>query len=165
MAEKITFEAGQRNDQTADWRFEKSGFSRSSRQPFSPDQSSPYFRLLKSAGCEPEDVRRLVRRRRNRECSGKVTASRVSSFPGKNSKAGSPYTPRQPDLRRCGTKDFDNPVVREHFSATSGGTSGRPVRVRIDIEELAEAAVNWAVCFDAHGWKDRPLLFWTAGQQ
>ncbi len=60
-------------------------------------------------------------------------------------------------------RDFDNPVVREHYTATSGGTSGRPVRVRIDIEELAEAAANWAVCFDAHGWKDRPLVFWTPG--
>ena len=123
--------------------------------------ASPYFRLFKSAGCEPEDVRRLVRREGIESALEELR--RAGIFVSWEEFKGWKPVCRGSQTFAVRARDFDNPVVREHFSATSGGTSGRPVRVRIDIEELAEAAVNWAVCFDAHGWKDRPLLFWTAG--
>lgn len=57
-------------------------------------------------------------------------------------------------------RDFDNPFAREHFRASSSGTSGRPVRTRMDLEDMDEATADWAVWFDAHGWIGRPLIFW-----
>ncbi len=123
--------------------------------------SSPYFRLFEAAGCEPGDVRRLVRREGVESTLDRLR--RAGVFVTWEEFKGWKPIYRGSQTFQVRAKDFDNPVVREHFTATSGGTSGRPVRVRIDIEELAEAAVNWAVCFDAHGWKDRPLVFWTPG--
>ncbi len=160
MAEKITFEEARETiKQRMEIREER--FLEKLETAVFSRPMSPYFRLLKSAGCEPEDVRRLVRGEGIESALEKLRREGVfvswEEFKGWNPIRRGSQTFAVRD------RDFDNPVVREHFSATSGGTSGRPVRVRIDIEELAEAAVNWAVCFDAHGWKDRPLLFWTAG--
>ncbi len=160
LAEKITFEQARetirRRMETREERFlkklEKAVFSR---------PASPYFRLLEWAGCNREDIRGMVHREGIEATLDELRRAGVfvtwEEFKGWNPvRRGSLTFPVREG-------DFDNPVIREHYTATSGGTSGTPVRVRIDIEELAEAAVNWAVCFDAHGWKDRPLVFWTPG--
>ena len=123
--------------------------------------ASPYLQLLEAAGCEPGDVRRLVRREGIESTLDHLRRAGVF-VTWEEFKGWKPLC-RGSQTFAVRERDFDNPVVREHYTATSGGTSGRPVRVRIDIEELAEAAVNWAICFAAHGWKDRPLVFWTPG--
>ncbi len=123
--------------------------------------SSPYFQLFKAAGCGPGDVRRMVRSEGLE--SALVRLRRAGVFVTWEEFKGWKPVCRGSQTLSVRERDFDNPVVREHYTATSGGTSGRPMRVRIDIEELAEAAVNWAVCFAAHGWEGRPLVFWTPG--
>ena len=160
MADTITFEQARatirRRLETREERFleklETAVFSR---------PSSPYFRLLEGAGCRREDVRRMVRKEGIESTLDQLRRAGVF-VTWEEFKGWSPIR-RGSQTFPVRAEDFDNPVIREHYAATSGGTSGMPVRVRIDIQELAEAAVNWAVCFDAHGWRDRPLIFWTPG--
>jgi hypothetical protein len=124
------------------------------RQP-----NSPYYRLLKIAGAQAQDVRALV------------ASSGVEGTLEKLSKAGvrvswDEFKGRTPVVRGSSTlqfkeSDFDNPVTKTYMVSSSSGTSGRPVRVKVDLEFITESAPNWGAWFQACGWQDRPLVFWT----
>ena len=43
--------------------------------------------------------------------------------------------------------DFDNPLTVPHFESRSGGTRGRPTRIRVDLEHAAQSAPHWALWF------------------
>jgi hypothetical protein len=120
---------------------------------------SPYRALLRAAGCELDDVRRLVREegvegalQKLREGGVYVT---LEEFKG-----------MRPAVRgsrtfRFAASDFDNPLITPHFQATSGGTRGRPTRILVDLEHIAQSAPHWALWFAAHDWLSRPVVFWT----
>lgn len=121
--------------------------------------ASPYAALLRHAGCEPGDLRALVQRE-----GVEGTLERLL-------RAGVYVTWEELKGRRPATRgsrtfhfretDFDNPLIATHYRTSSSGSSGAPVRTRIDLTDFAEAAADWAVWFDAHYWMDRPLVFWT----
>ena len=160
MAEKITFEQARKTIRRR-MEIREDRFLEKLETAVFSCPASPYFQLFEWAGCEQGDVRRLVCREGIESTLDQLR--RAGVFVTWEEFKGWKPVCRGRQTFSVRERDFDNPVVREHYTATSGGTSGRPVRVRIDTEELAEATVNWAVCFDAHGWKDRPLVFWTPG--
>ena len=80
--------------------------------------ASPYFRLFKSAGCEPEDVRRLVRREGIESALEELR--RAGIFVSWEEFKGWKPVCRGSQTFAVRARDFDNPVVREHFSVTSG---------------------------------------------
>ena len=120
---------------------------------------SPYLALFRNAGCGWEDVREAV------EQDG------VEGALERFLKAGvyvtfEEFKGRKPTVRGSQTfvfrdTDFDNPLIIPHFESRSGGTHGRPTRIRIDLEHAAQTAPHWALWFAAHDWLDRPLVFWT----
>jgi hypothetical protein len=118
---------------------------------------SPYRALLRSAGCEPGDVRRLVEEagvegtlERLRDAGVYVT---FDEFKGRAPvRRGS-----QSFTFRDG--DFDNPLARAHYHGTTGGTRGAPRRIIIDLEHLAQMAPHWALWFLAHDVASVPLVF------
>src|SRR5205809_1452622 len=120
---------------------------------------SPYLALFRNAGCGWEDVREAV------EQDG------VEGALERFLKAGvyvtfEEFKGRKPAVRGSQTfffrdTDFDNPLMIPHFESRSGGTRGRPTRIRIDLEHAAQTAPHWALWFAAHEWLDRPLVFWT----
>ena len=56
--------------------------------------------------------------------------------------------------------DFDNPFVQPELESSTGGSSGRPVRVQLDLEDLAWAAPAWTAMIAAHGLLGAPMIFW-----
>jgi hypothetical protein len=120
---------------------------------------SPYLKLLRAAGCELGDVRRLV------------TADGVEGALAALRDAGVYVTfeelkGRTPAVRgsqtlRFDERDFDNPMVAALPSSSSGGTRCRATRVGIDLEHIAESAAPWAIWFAEHGWLPRSLVYWT----
>jgi hypothetical protein len=119
----------------------------------------PYRALFDHAGCALADVAALVRQHGLEPALERLAGAGVyvtwEEFKG-----------RVPAVRGSRTfqfkeSDFDNPLITTHYRVTSGGTTGGPVRVRVDLEEHAQAAPDWAVLFDAHGWLGRPLVFWA----
>lgn len=120
---------------------------------------SPYLALARSAGCELGDVRALVH------------TDGVEATLAVMRRAGIYVTweelrGRQPTVRGSQSfsfrwADFDNPLARPHAQSTSGGSSGPPVRVGLDLEHDAQSAPTWAVLFRAHGLEESPLAFWT----
>ncbi len=120
---------------------------------------SPYLQLFRAAGCDMGDVRDLVSRhgvegglKKLYEAGIYITWEELKGR--QRARRGG----RTFDFRE---RDFDNPLNRNHYQTSSGGSSGAPARVGIDLEDHAESAPDWAVWFAARGWLGRPLIFWT----
>ncbi|HEV8339063.1 MAG TPA: hypothetical protein VGR25_05325 [bacterium] len=119
---------------------------------------SPYRQLLTAAGIESEDLRAMVR------------AEGVESTLARLSRAGvyvtfDEFKGRKPAVRGSQTfswrdADFDNPLIGTQYHGRTGGTGGRPTRLKLHLDHVAQSAPNWAIWFAAHGWLGRPLLFW-----
>lgn len=119
---------------------------------------SPYRRLLDAAGIEYGDVVTLVGR------SGvEPTLSRlyeegvrlsVDEFKG-----------RVP-IRRLGLEwrpaagDFDNPLLRRHYQARTGGSRGSGSRLAIDLDLLAHEAAYLSLCHRGFGLERMPFAAW-----
>jgi hypothetical protein len=120
---------------------------------------SPYLKLFQRAGCELGDVKRLARKE---GVDGTLDTLR---------KAGiyvtfNEFKCREPIRRGSDTftareTDFDNPCATPHIPSTTGGSSGRPTRIIVDLEHIAETAPHHRVWFEEHGWMDRALLLWS----
>ncbi len=121
--------------------------------------SSPYLHLFRAAGCELGDAARLVRSegleaalRSLRDAGVFVTfeefKGQVPAVRGSRSFVFHP-------------SDFDSPLLTPLFATRTGGTRGRPTRIMIDLDHIAETAVHWAVWFEAHGWLASPTVFVT----
>jgi len=120
---------------------------------------SPYRKLLRHAGCTLGDIQTIVAAdgvegalARLRDAGVYVT---YEEFKG--------LAPARRGSRTFtfAANDFDNPTIRPHFRGSTGGSSGRPKPVRSALEHVGQVAPYWALWFDAHGWADRPLVFWT----
>lgn len=120
--------------------------------------ASPYLRLLRAADVELQDVRRLVTREGLEGALSALLAAGVyvtfEEFKG-----------RAPARRGSQTftfaaADFDNPLIRPHFITQSGGTSGRPTRINIHLDHIAQTTPQWVVWFATLGLLDSPLVFW-----
>ncbi|MBI4572541.1 MAG: hypothetical protein HY713_04545 [candidate division NC10 bacterium] len=121
--------------------------------------ASPYLQLFRAAGCEFGDAVALVRAdgieaalKRLRDAGVFVTfpefKGQVAAVRGSRTFAFRP-------------SDFDSPLITPSFPTSTGGTRGRPGRILIDLDHVAETAVHWAVWFETHGWLGSPLIFVT----
>jgi hypothetical protein len=148
LAQTITFEQARETIGRAMRSREQRFLSKLEATVFSCPKS-PYFQLLQSAGCDPGDVRRLVREEGIEGTLDRLRQAGVfviwEEFKGRKSICRGSRTFAALE------KDFDNPVVREHYTSSSGGTSGRPARVRIDIEELA-SPIPGGILENTLGW-------------
>jgi hypothetical protein len=158
LKETISVESAREAIRGAVEKREQNFLEKLGRSVFS-NPKSPYLRLFKEAGCEFGDVRTLVSQEGVESTLLKLRDAGIyvtwEEFKG-----------RSPCRRGSATfqfheGEFDNPIRRGHYTVTSGGTSGAPVRMRIDLEDHAESAPDWAVWFEAHGWMGQPLVFWT----
>lgn len=120
---------------------------------------SPYRKLLAAAGCELGDVKRLV------ETEGLEGALKALARAGVYV-SYEEFKCRKPAVRGSQTfhfriDDFDNPLLTEHFSTTTGGTRGAPSRVPMGVDYIRELAPHWAVFLAENSCLDAPLIFWT----
>jgi hypothetical protein len=122
---------------------------------------SPYLRLFRRAGVELGDVRRLAT---GRGVEGALEALRAAGiYVTFNEFKGREPIRRGSDTFAVRESDFDNPWITPHFRAGSGGSTGTPTRILVDLEHLAQTAPHHRLWFEEHGWMDRPLLLWTEG--
>ena len=120
---------------------------------------SPYPLLFRAAGLELGDVRALVAAD---GVEGMLrTIARAGVYVSFREFKGQQAIERGGERAAFSDEDFDSPLTRADFWGTSGGTHGRPRRILIDLDYLAETAPGWAAWFAAEGWLDRPLVFVT----
>jgi hypothetical protein len=118
---------------------------------------SPYRQLLKAAGCELGDVQRMV-------ASDGVEGTlerlhRVGVYVTYEEFKGRAIAVRGSQTFQFDDADFDNPLVRGEYAGSTGGSGGRPTRIKIDLEFLEQMVPHWAVWFDIHGVLRQPLVF------
>jgi hypothetical protein len=124
-----------------------------------PNPRSPHRRLARAAGCELGDVRRLVAAE---GVEGALAALRTAGvYVGFDEFKGLAPAVRGSQRFEFHPTDFDNPVLRPHYTVQSGGSRARPTRILIDLDYLAETAPHWALWFETNGWMPRPVVFVT----
>ncbi len=119
---------------------------------------SPYLALLREAGCELGDVAALVDR------EGIDSALRILAGRGVYV-TDDEFKGRRPAVRGSRTftfrdEDFDNPLVRPHLIRFTGGSTGRPSRVRVGLPLVDAVSASLRLALDAHGFGAARQAFW-----
>jgi hypothetical protein len=121
------------------------------------NRRSPYRQLLQAAGCQRGDLEALVRREGVDGALGKLFEAGVYvSF--EEFKGLAPAV-RGSQRFNFAEADFDNPLIAGQVFSQTGGSRGRPARIKLDLDLLAQTAPHWAVWFAAHGVLAEPLVF------
>lgn len=119
---------------------------------------SPYLPLLRRAGCELGDVRRMVQERGVEGALQELHAAGVyvtiAEF-----KARKPIVRGDLELP-VRTQDFDNPVSSRHFESQTGGSTGSATRIVNDFQHLADTMAVNLVTEVAHGLPGMPTAHW-----
>lgn len=120
---------------------------------------SPYRALLRHIGCEPGDLRELVRRQGLEPALRSLTERGV--YVTYDELKG-----RQPIVRgsltvKPSAAHFDNPLLHPHIPMQTGGSGGRPVAVHQTLALNTELAEMDALTWDAHGVFEHTKACWT----
>ncbi len=122
---------------------------------------SPYRALLRLAGCELGDLRTLVGR------DGLNGALAVLAQGGVyvtlDELKGRADAVRGSQRFRFRREQFDNRQIRAHVVIYSGGTRGRPTRIRRSLALLDHAAATTAVVLAAHRLHNPQHVLWLTG--
>jgi hypothetical protein len=122
-------------------------------------EPSPYRTLCRWAGLELGDIAGLVRSDGLEAALARLRDAGVH-VEWEELKGRKPIV-RGSQTMQAPWHSFDNPLARSDFTGSTGGSSGRSLRVAVDLENDAESAPDWALVFAAHGWQASPLIFWT----
>ena len=110
---------------------------------------SPYLGLLRRAGCELGDLRRMVRADGLEPTLSALRSAGVYiSF--------EEWKGRVPIVRgdyeaRVDTHAFDNPHLRKVYEGTTGGSTGVGTRLSLDLDDIAARAPITLLVQEAHG--------------
>lgn len=120
--------------------------------------SSPYLWLLRNAGCEMGDLRRMVEGDGIEAALGSLREAGVyvtfEEFKGR--------TPivRSGKVLEVDRGAFNNPFVRSAYEAETGGSTGAGTRVSHDLDHLAMQSAHIMLCNHAHGTLEAPQAVW-----
>jgi hypothetical protein len=122
------------------------------------NETSPYLKLLKLAGCEFGDFRSCVIRDGVEKTLEALRQSGVyltyDEFKGRKDVI------REGKSFRFEQSDFNNPTLSHHLTVRTGGTTGPGVKVPVAFEYIAQVAVHQAFLFDIHRLWDAPFAMW-----
>lgn len=120
--------------------------------------TSPYLPLLRTVRCEFQDLCALVKQKGVDGALRELRAAGVyitfEEFKG-----------RSPVVRNgltfaVNSSDFDNPFLPRLFSAESGGSTGKPTPIPMNLEGIAARAANTMIADDAYDLLNAPTVLW-----
>ena len=119
---------------------------------------SPYLKLLRIAGCEPGDLRALVRQE-GVEGALQTLADRgvYATF---DELKGRREVVRGSQRLHISEQDLDNPRVRPHLILQTGGSGGRPSRVRYSLAYFEDWAASFGIALQAHHAEQADHVYW-----
>lgn len=120
---------------------------------------SPYLALFRSAGCELGDVQTLVSKEGIEGTLQELLKAGI--YVDFDQFKGQKPVVRGGKAHLFHDADFDNPLILPHYQTTSGGSTGIPTRIMIDLEYLADRTPLWSLMFTAHNLLSSPLVFLT----
>ena len=123
--------------------------------------SSPYLKLLRHAGCEAGDLRRLVEQEGLTGALNQLASAGV--YVAFDELKGRQDVVRGSLRFRPRDTDFDNPLAPRHFVLYTSGSGGRPSRVRTSLQISRHMADSTALAFETIGLRDpRHVILLTA---
>jgi len=157
FAEKITLTDAQRIVRARMTQRTENFLARLELQVFA-NPHSPYRTLLQWAGCELGDVRAMVQRDGVEATLKKLRAAGVYV-------AFEEFKGRQPIVRGSHTlavtpSDFENHADENFLTLTSGGSTGKPTPVAINVPHLVSRAPYQLLARAAFGVNDAPEILW-----
>jgi len=125
------------------------------------DPRDPYWKLLRSAGCELGDVKFMLGREGLEETLRKLSCAgvyiTVEEYKGKKP------VQRNGLSFQVNPKDFNNPLIAGTTASVeriSSGTRSQGVRSHLGFDFLADLAAIQGVLFDDLGLHQVPCVFW-----
>jgi hypothetical protein len=121
---------------------------------------SPYLPLLRKAGVELGDIEGMVR--------GEGVEATLSRLAEAGVQVSLDEFKGRVPVRRNGLEyavsstDFDNPLLAGEFEVMTGGTTGRRLRLTIDLDLLVFEAAARRLFLESHLLQDRPMAVWRA---
>jgi len=123
------------------------------------NKSSPYLKLLRSAGCEFDDFKQMVVSEgiepALRKLSKESIYITVDEFKGKKEVI------RGSETFSFKEKDFDNPFLSQYFEARSGASRSAGTRILFDFDFLAQESVYYSAILDANHAYGDPFSLWV----
>lgn len=121
---------------------------------------SPYRALFEQAACTFGDVERMVAR-------GGLEPTLAALREAGVYVTFDEYKGRTPIVRggkviEATPRAFDNISLSRYYAGESGGSTGTPTRVLIDLDHLAATAATRALAWDTHRLLDAPLAMWRS---
>jgi hypothetical protein len=149
-----------------DWQRERlaarePSFLRVAEQQIYGYPGSPYLKLLRAAGCELGDLRRLVHSEGLEGALEDLVQRGV--YVTFDELKGRREAVRGSQRFTFSDRDFDNPLLTAHFEMQTGGTSGKSSRVLRSLDFLTETSYCLAAGLDAHDLLRVPQAFWATG--
>jgi hypothetical protein len=121
---------------------------------------SPYLALFRHAGVELGDVELLVREHGVDAALGRLRDVGVYVTPDEV-RGRAPIV--RPGLElHPGENAFDNPFLADGYRAQSGGSTGAPRKVVLDISAILDDCPHHYLWVEARGLRDRPLVLWRS---
>jgi hypothetical protein len=121
---------------------------------------SPYAALLRNAGCTRDDVAEMVDRDGLEQTLRELAARGV--YVTFDELKGRVDAIRGSARFRFDEADFDNPLIVPHYVMYSGGSGGRPTRVRRSLGTARENAADQLLAHSANGYSHRRRITCTA---
>jgi len=122
------------------------------------NNTSPYLRLLRHVGCDLGDFRALVASEGIEGALKRLADQGV--YVTFEEQKGRREIVRGSLRFACRESDLDNPTVRPHLILSTGGSTGRPGRVRFSLAAIDEWAASIALVYEAHGVFGVPEAYW-----
>jgi hypothetical protein len=123
------------------------------------NKTSPYLKLLNSAGCEYGDLERMVHsigiEAALAELCQKGVYISYEEFKGKRKVI------RGSQTFAFKERDFDNPLISRHFEASTGATRSSGTRTTINLDYLSQRAVYYSPRLDAWDALNYPVGVWS----
>jgi hypothetical protein len=119
---------------------------------------SPYLPLMRQAGCEMGDVRRMVSAE---GLEATLRALREAGvYIGFEEFKGREPIARNGQVVEVDAHSFDNPYLSRAYRTETGGTTGAGTRVETDLDHLAAQSAHLMLTRAAHGVLDVPTALW-----
>jgi hypothetical protein len=120
---------------------------------------SPYLILFDAANITYADVEKIVAQHGIEGTLNKLYDANVyvtfEEFKGRKpiKRNGVEFQPKD--------SDFDNINLTTSMVGSTGGSTGKPSRTKMDLDHIAQSAKHWGLAFSIHGIFDDPMMMWS----
>jgi hypothetical protein len=119
---------------------------------------SPYLPLMRLAGCEYGDLEKMVKAD-GLECA-LLSLREAGVYVDFEEFKGRKPMVRGSQAFQVTTSDFENPYMKTHYQAETGGTTGAGRRIPMELDHLGEQAPQLMLARQAHGVLNAPSAVW-----